>query len=303
MMFSKNLTTGYSPWLAVKKMLMLNIMLNSIFTACHLRARGKAEEKVAFHDDLNYSPQGRDDAGLDLYTPKNHGGKSPAVVFVHGGYWRNQQRNYYRAFTGLYQNFGLALASRGIATAVIDYRLHPRAKPDDQVEDICHAAAFLKKEADKYHIDASRIYLVGHSAGGHLALMALWQKKQPDIRGVVALSPILDIAHMRVHKEADFNKELTVPFFGTGPDDAKYSPATFAAADSKPALILFGEKDYAYLIEQGKKYSAQFAASGLTQIRVEWVKDTDHSDMVMNVHTSDDKVSDMIAAYISQSGG
>lgn len=287
----------------LRSALMFAAVLTGLFSACHLRARGKAEDKVAFHDDLNYSPQADKDAGFDLYTPKNHEGKSPAVVFVHGGYWRNQERSYYRAFTGLYQNFGLALASRGIATAVIDYRLYPRVRPEDQIDDIINATVYLKMHADKYQIDASRIYIVGHSAGGHLALMALWQKKQPEIRGAIALSPILDIAHMRLHKEADFNKELTVPFFGTGSDDAKYSPATFAAADSKPALILFGEKDYTYLVEQGKKYSEKFAAGGFSQIRIEWVKETDHSDMVMNVHTADDKVSDRIAAYIAQSGG
>lgn len=277
-------------------------ILAAIFTGCHLRARSKVDDKVAFRDNLNYSADGDKDMGFDLYLPKNAAGKVPAVVFIHGGYWRNQTRSYYQAFTGLYQNFGLALASRGIATAVIDYRLYPRAKPEDQVADVENAVAHLKKNANEYGIDPQRIFLVGHSAGGHLALMVLWQKKNADVRGVVALSPILDIAHMRQHKEADFNTELTVPFFGNGENDAKYSPATYARNGAQPALLLFGAKDYPYLIEQGKVYKEKFAAAGLKQMRVETIPESDHSEMVLDVYTSEDKTSDIITKYIAETG-
>lgn len=272
----------------------------ALLAGCHLRARSKAAEKVAFHDDLNYSANRDKDAGFDLYLPKNAATKTPAVVFIHGGYWRNQTRSYHQWYTGLYQNIGLALAERGIATAVIDYRLYPRGQFADQMDDVAAAAAYLKANAEKYGINPAQIYLVGHSAGGHLALMALWQRRNTDIAGAVALSPILDIAHMRQHKEENFNKELTQPFFGGGADDGKYSPATFAVANAPAALLIFGEKDYPYLVEQGKKYSEKFAAANLKQIRTEWVAGVDHSDMVLNVHTPDDKVSDIIGAYITQ---
>jgi dipeptidyl aminopeptidase/acylaminoacyl peptidase len=129
--------------------------------------------------------------------------------------------------------------------------------------------------------------------------MTLWQKKNADVKSAVALSPILDIAHMRQHKEADFNRELTQPFFGNGENDAKYSPATYAAADSRPALMLFGTKDYDYLIEQARVYAGKFSAAGLKQVKIDWVQEADHSDMVMNVYTSEDKVSDIIAGYIA----
>lgn len=278
---------------------MLLAALMAFFNGCHLRARSRVAEKVTFYDNLNYSAGNDKDAGFDLYAPKGAAGKTPAVVFIHGGYWRNQTRSYYQAFTGLYQNFGLALASRGIATAVIDYRLYPHAKLEDQMADVAGAVAYLKTHASKYAIDPGQIFLVGHSAGGHLALMTLWQKKNADVRSAIALSPILDIAHMRQHKEPDFNRELTQPFFGNGENDAKYSPATYVAADSRPALVLFGRKDYAYLVEQGKAYTEKFAAAGFRQVRFDWVAEADHSDMVMSVHTPEDKVSDIIAGYIA----
>jgi len=273
-----------------------------LLSFCHWRARSKVAEAITFHDNLNYSANADKDAGFDLYLPRNAAAKTPAVIFIHGGYWRNQARSYYQWYTGLYQNFGLALAKRGVATAVIDYRLYPRAGLADQLADVEAAVAFLKQKAANYNIDPARIFLSGHSAGGHLALMLLWQKKNADVRAAIALSPILDIAHMRRHKESDFNRELTVPFFGNGDKDAEHSPTTYAATD-KPALILFGEQDYDYLVAQGKTYREKFKAAGLARIRVETVPETDHSDMVLDVHTSRDKISDIIARYINEQAG
>lgn len=284
------------------KYAVITSALLAFFSGCHLRARSKVAEKVAFHDDLNYSATKDKDAGLDLYVPKDASVKTPAAIFIHGGYWRNQTRSYYQTFTGLYQNVGLALAKRGIATAVIDYRLYPRANCDEQIADVAQATAFVKQNAALYNIDPTRIYLVGHSAGGHLALMVSWARKNTDVRGVVALSPILDIGHMRANKEADFNKELTVPFFGTGENDKKYSPAEFATPDAAAALLLFGSKDYAYLIEQSRLYKENFSAKALKQIQFETVADVDHSAMVMDLYTADDKISDLIARFVTKTG-
>lgn len=285
------------------KYFMLLAIFSGIFTGCHLNARSKFKEAIAFHDNLHYALPAGSENGFDLYLPKNAAALTPAVVFVHGGYWRNQTRSYYRAFTGLYENFGLSLASRGIATAVIDYRLFPGATPGEQIADITAAVAFLKAHATEYNIDAQAIFVSGHSAGGHLALLAAWQERNADIRGVVALSPILDIAHMRQNKEADFNRELTVPFFGNGERDRNYSPATYASAQSQRALLLFGENDYAYLIEQSRLYGEKFSAANFKQIIVETIPGIDHSSMVTEVNSKTDKVSDRIAQYIKNNVG
>lgn len=280
------------------KYFMYMAILAGFFSGCHMNARSKFKDKVVFHDDLHYTSPASKDNGFDLYLPKGVTPPTAAIVFVHGGYWRNQTRSYYRAFTGLYENFGLSLASRGIATAVIDYRLFPQATPAEQIADVTAAVAYLKAHAAEFNIDAKAIFVSGHSAGGHLALLAAWKERNADICGVVALSPILDVAHMRQNKEADFNKELTVPFFGKGERDGEYSPAPYASAQSQPALLLFGENDYAYLVEQSRLYREKFGAANLKQIVVESVPGVDHSSMVTEVNSKTDKVSDRVASYI-----
>lgn len=268
----------------------------SLFSACHLRDRAKSAAQIEFHDNLKYAAHSS--AELDLYTPRNLTKPTPVVIFIHGGYWRNQSRSYYRPFTGLYQNFGLALAGRGIATAIIDYRIFPLAQPRDQLDDIIAAAAFIKSHAIEYNIDASQLYLAGHSAGGHLALLVSWNAAPQLVRGAIALSPILDIAHMRRSKDAKFNDSLTIPFFGTGENDKRFSPATYAMATSKQALLLFGERDDTYLLDQQNLYKKAFATKGLKQITFAQIAGADHSEMVLRVHTEQDNITDTMVAFV-----
>lgn len=268
---------------------------------CHMRDRARAASDVEYHDDLQYAAHAG--ALLDLYTPRSAAGATPAVIFIHGGYWRNQSRSYYRAFTGLYQNFGIALAKRGIATAVIDYRLHPQATLTDQLADVTAAASFMHENAARYKVDASQIFLAGHSAGGHLALMVLWGKGPTFIKGATALSPILDIAHMRLSKDAEFNASLTTPFFGSGEADMLHSPATHLKPKSRPALLLYGEKDDDYLLQQQQKYQSAFAEKKLANANFVTIPGADHTTMVMHVNTDKDNISDAIAAFVRTNTG
>src|SRR5215207_8052796 len=64
---------------------------------------------------------------LDLFLPTSGAGPWPVAIFVHGGFWKAQDRRLLQPVTGLYGNVGVALANRGIATAVVSYRQDPEA--------------------------------------------------------------------------------------------------------------------------------------------------------------------------------
>ncbi|GAB4442680.1 MAG: alpha/beta hydrolase [Turneriella sp.] len=271
------------------------------FCGCHVTARSPYRDRIRFVDGLNYSATNQAGNGFDLYLPAHAVSPVPAAIFIHGGYWRNQKRSYYRAFTGLYENFGLALASRGIATAVIDYRTYPSGTIEQQYTDVRTAVAWLTAHAEEYGIDAKQICLVGHSAGGHLALMHAWQDKS-SVKCVVALSPILDIAHMRQANDEAFNREITRPVFGEGEHDRQHSPLMLAHAQSVQTLLLYGEKDYSYLLEQAANARSHFGKQkAVVQIRI--LPDLDHSDMVLAVNKKNDPLSDVVAHYIKKEAG
>ena len=101
---------------------------------------------------------------LDLFLCGQAG--RPLVVFIHGGYWRAQDKS---EFSYVAEPF----VADGINLAVINYRLAPHATMDDIVADVRDALAWLYRNAVTYGFDANRIAVTGSSAGGHLTVMSI----------------------------------------------------------------------------------------------------------------------------------
>jgi arylformamidase len=96
---------------------------------------------------------------LDFYRA-DAPGRAPLVVFVHGGGWSRGDKRNATGFEKIRH-----LRERGYHFASIDYRLVPAATVEQQAGDVALALAWLRKEADALRIDATRIVLMGHSAG------------------------------------------------------------------------------------------------------------------------------------------
>ncbi|KAF9674158.1 hypothetical protein SADUNF_Sadunf10G0098500 [Salix dunnii] len=103
---------------------------------------------------------------LDLYLPKNADGPKPVVAFVTGGAWIIG----YKAWGSL---LGQQLSERDIMVACIDYRNFPQGTMSNMVEDASEGISFVCNKIADYGGDPNRIYLMGQSAGGHIAACAL----------------------------------------------------------------------------------------------------------------------------------
>ncbi len=101
---------------------------------------------------------------MDIYLPPAKKGKSPVVINIHGGGWNHGVKE---SQTGFNTFFKL-----GYAVANIEYRLTGQATAPAAVEDARCALIYLVRHAGELNIDASKIVVMGGSAGGHLALMA-----------------------------------------------------------------------------------------------------------------------------------
>jgi acetyl esterase/lipase len=110
---------------------------------------------------------------LDVYVPRGGSG-FPVVVFIHGGYWIAQDKDYFAPLVGLYGNVGRALARRGIGVVVLNYRLVPDVAFPEQLSDVVSAIRWTQDNVERYGGDPRRLVVAGHSAGGHMAaLLAL----------------------------------------------------------------------------------------------------------------------------------
>ncbi|XP_027922243.1 probable isoprenylcysteine alpha-carbonyl methylesterase ICMEL2 [Vigna unguiculata] len=103
---------------------------------------------------------------LDLYLPKNSNGPKPVVAFITGGAWIIG----YKAWGTL---LGQQLSERDIIVACIDYRNFPQGTISDMIADSSQGIAFVCNNIAEYGGDPNRIYLMGQSAGAHIAACVL----------------------------------------------------------------------------------------------------------------------------------
>jgi arylformamidase len=127
---------------------------------------------------------------LDIYAADQPGG--PVLIYIHGGYWRSGSKedncNFVPVFT-----------KRGALVVLVEYDLCPTVTISDIVRQTRSAIAWVYRNILRYSANPSKIYLSGHSAGGHLTSMALghdWASEglpRDLIKGAVATSGVYDL--------------------------------------------------------------------------------------------------------------
>ncbi|GAB2299904.1 hypothetical protein Dimus_033953 [Dionaea muscipula] len=113
---------------------------------------------------------------LDLYLPQHSDGQKPVLIFVTGGAWIIG----YKAWGSL---LGQQLAERDIMVACLDYRNFPQGTISDMVDDVSQGISYVCSHIAKYGGDPSRIYLMGQSAGAHIAACAIVQQAVKESDG------------------------------------------------------------------------------------------------------------------------
>ena len=199
----------------------------------------------------------------ELRLPTGHADK-PLVVLIHGGFWRDQYR------LDLMHELARALDTRGYGSWNVEYRRvgptgggYPRTL-DDAAKAIDHLAGR----------DWSALAVVGHSAGGHLAL---WNASRPD----AAITPDLTVSLAGVADVIIANRvrtgiDATFNFFGADYADA---PEAYHAAQPDPTrfagrvVAIHGDADESVPVSQSTDLSPHIA-------RVEVLNGCDHFDVI-----------------------
>lgn len=152
-------------WLAAAKIALL-LALCVATSGCLSTSFAIANAPAVFGDydrerNVGYGPEPAQ--RLDIYRPTTvNSAPRPIVIFLHGGGWVSGSKDQYRFV-------GEALVSRGHVAVLPAYRLHPRVEFPGFVEDAALALAWVHRHANELGGDPQRVFLMGHSAGAHIA--------------------------------------------------------------------------------------------------------------------------------------
>lgn len=166
------------------------------------------------------------DQVIDCYPAPGRG--QPTIVFVHGGYWRPEyDRTHARSAAA-------ALAEAGFPVALIEYRRIP-GDPDATVGDVAATLRAVALGAPPF--PAGPILIIGHSAGGHLALLAA---REANVSGCLALAPVADL---QMAHALHLDDGAVDDFLGTGPGERPDLDPAQGGPCRCPTAVLHGDSD------------------------------------------------------------
>lgn len=179
---------------------------------------------------------------LNIYEPKNITTKVPVLIYVHGGNWNQGKKE-------IYWWLGRNFARKDVLAVLPGYTLSPQATYDDQTAQIAKAIAWTKANAAQYGGDPEKIFLTGHSAGGHLAALAVMNPKYnispDDISGIILNDAAgLDMYHYLSDNPPTSSNNYDTTWT-TNPELWKdASPIYFLNEKTPPILTYLGSKTY-----------------------------------------------------------
>jgi acetyl esterase/lipase len=197
---------------------------------------------------------------LDVYRPKNVAVDAKpgarVVIFFYGGDWQAGQK-------GDYRFVGQALASKGFIAVLPDYRLYPEAAFPRFVEDGALVVRWVRDNITDFGGDPGRIYLMGHSAGAHIAALLTLDEHYLKAVGLDggAVSATAALSGPYDFIPGDSDRAV----FGMKVGDSasqEIEPLHFADGHGAPMLLIHGLRDDIVHPDNAVKLAAAIEGAG-----------------------------------------
>ncbi len=210
---------------------------------------------------------------LNVY-PVHGASPAPVLVWIHGGYWMSLTKDH--------NDFvALGFVPNGVAVVNVEYALMPGARMDALVRQARAAVAWTISNAASFGGDATRVWVGGHSAGGHLtaAVAATDWDAQPGVpagtrpAGGFAFSGLHDLEPIRL---CYLNDTLAM-------DEAearRNAPLGMASPRDGDWTLLVGGVEGPEYLRQSAELAAAWGSDDARRVRMEVVAGADHFSIV-----------------------
>jgi acetyl esterase/lipase len=222
--------------------------------------------------DLAYADHPRQK--LDVYVPARNSAPElkPVVIFFYGGSWQSGNRNDYRFI-------GEALTSQGFVVLVPDYRVYPEALFPEFLTDGARTIRWARDNVARFGGDPERIFIMGFSAGAHIAAMLALDRQYlktvgmtpTQLRGVIGLAGPYDFLPLK-------SDTLKIVF---GPESERWrsQPINFVDGRNPPALLMTGSADAVVNPDNTRRLAEKIKLKG-GQVETVDYAELDHSDLL-----------------------
>lgn len=203
-----------------------------------------------------------------LRLPRTTDGPAPVVALLHGGYWRSRWQ------LDLMDALAVDLSDRGYAAWNLEYRRPDRHGWEATVADVCDGVRHVADLSERFGVTPSKVVIVGHSAGGQLALQAA-EELAAEVGPVspvaaVSLAGVVDLAEAHARQMGEGAVQLALG--GTPaelPDRYRVASPAARGARRVPTVVVQGADDDPDLVEMNRRFVARSRSTGASIVAVE----------------------------------
>ena len=253
-------------------------------------ARESARAREGLTAELGVAYGRSADERLDIFLPADGVKDASVQMFFHGGYWRALSA----------EDFSFVapqMVTAGAVSVVVNYALMPGVTMAELLRQCRAALAWTDANIARYGGDPSRIFISGHSAGGHIVAMMLAADAPPGtgdasaiVKGVVAISGLFDLEPIRL---CFLNETLRLT-----PEEVRpASPLYNLPARPTPLVVCYGGAESDEFARQSASYGAAVeAAGGPCEVRA--IGNDDHMSIAASLAAADSELTGIILAQM-----
>ena len=257
------------------RILFLMVTILTFASSCAFRS-------VHRNMDITYTDSNADlpIKKLDIYAPKN-ADNLPVMVFFYGGSWKSGAKK-------TYHFLGNRLARRDVIMVIANYPLSPEYQVPTMQASALQAVNWTKDKIKEYGGDPDRIFVSGHSAGGHLAsLIAVKEgelepsENEKKLAGSILIDAAgLDMySYLQETSTGEGKKYLNA--FTDDPAIWKTYSAKYYLSDSlAPMLILEGERTYPSIRSSRERFMKRVEEEGIEDVTLKIYPKKKHIPMI-----------------------